>query len=319
MTRKLHEGECAMHELLGVAEQVEPMLDRMLRDFMPDQHRDFYARLPFLVVGSLDDRGRPWASLIAGEPGFVSTPDNRTISVRAQPLPGDPLGQNLVPGAAVGCLGIELPTRRRNRANGRITGVHAHGFDVAVDIAFGNCPKYIQARAIQLAPAPAQAGAPGAPGASDRLDAARTTLVEQADTFFIASRHADDDRDPRHGVDVSHRGGRPGFVSVREGKQLVFPDFAGNFHFATLGNVLVDPRVGLLFLGFEQRDLLWITGRAQIVWVGPELEQFQGAERLIAVDIDEARWSEGALPLASGPPELSPLHQHTGTWPRAGG
>jgi uncharacterized protein len=318
MTQKLHEGERAIHELLGVAEQVEPMLDRLLRDFMPDQHREFYARLPFLVVGSLDARGRPWASLVAGEPGFVSTPDNRTISVRAQALPGDPLGENLVPGAAVGCLGIELATRRRNRANGRIAGAGAHGFDVAVDIAFGNCPKYIQARAVRLAPGQAQS-APAAPNVSATLDAARTHLVEHADTFFIASRHADDDRDPRHGVDVSHRGGRPGFISVREGKQLVFPDFAGNFHFATLGNVLVDPRVGLLFAGFEQRDLLWITGRAQILWIGPEVEEFQGAERLIVVDIDEARWSEGALPLESGPPELSPFHQHTGTWPRAPG
>lgn len=315
MTQKLHEGERAMHELLGVAEQVEPMLQRMLRDFMPDQQREFYARLPFLVVGSLDDQGRPWASLVSGEPGFVSTPDDRTISVRAQALPGDPLGANLVPGAAVGCLGIELAARRRNRANGRLAGVHAHGFDVAVDFAFGNCPKYIQARSIGFAPGPAQAGAPGA---SDHLDAARTRLVEQADTFFIASRHADDDRDPRHGVDVSHRGGRPGFACVRDGKQLVFPDFAGNFHFATLGNVLVDARVGLLFIGFAQRDLLWITGRAQIVWIGPEVEQFEGAERLVIVDIDEARWSEGALPLESGPAELSPFHQHTGTWPKVG-
>ncbi|HWN71490.1 MAG TPA: pyridoxamine 5'-phosphate oxidase family protein, partial [Haliangium sp.] len=165
---------------------------------------------------------------------------------------------------------------------------------------------------IRFASGPAQAGAPGA---NDRLDEARARLVEQADTFFIASRHPEDDRDPRHGVDVSHRGGRPGFIDVRDGKQLVFPDFAGNFHFATLGNVLVDPRVGLLFVDFEQRDLLWITGRAQIVWVGPEVERFEGAERLVTVDIDEARWSEGALPLESGPAELSPFHRHTGTWP----
>ncbi len=312
MTRKLHEGERAIHELLGVSEQVEPMVERMLRDFMPDQHREFFARLPFLVVGSLDAQGRPWASLIAGEPGFVSTPDNRTISIRARPLPGDPLGENLVPGAAVGCLSIEPATRRRNRANGRIAGADEHGFDVAVDFSFGNCPKYIQAREIRFASGPAQAGAPGA---SERLDEARARLIEQADTFFIASRHPEDDRDPRHGVDVSHRGGRPGFIDVRDGKQLVFPDFAGNFHFATLGNVLVDPRVGLLFVDFEQRDLLWITGRAQIVWVGPEVERFEGAERLVTVDIDEARWSEGALPLESGPAELSPFHRHTGTWP----
>jgi predicted pyridoxine 5'-phosphate oxidase superfamily flavin-nucleotide-binding protein len=315
MSGKLHEGERAVHELLGVAEQVEPFLDRMLRDFMPDPHRELYARLPFLVIGSNDAQGRLWASLVAGAPGFLSTPDARTLSIQAGALPGDPLADALSPGAALGCLGIELATRRRNRVNGRIARADASGFAMTVDLAFGNCPKYIQARTVRFAPDPARALARGA---SDRLDQTRTRLVEQADTFFLASRHPGDDRDRRHGVDVSHRGGRPGFVSVREGRTLAFPDFRGNFHFATLGNILVDPHVGLLFADFERRALLWITGRARIVWHGPEVDAFAGADRLVLVDIDEARWSEGALPLEAGPPEPSPFHQHTGTWPNIG-
>lgn len=312
MSDKLHEGERAVHALLGVTEQVEPMLERMLRESLPDAHRDFYARLPFLVLGGLDARGRVWATLVAGAPGFVSAPDDRTISVDAGLLSGDPLAGQLAPGAALGGLGIELAARRRNRVNGRIAAVREHGFDLAVDLAFGNCAKYILARPVRFTPAPAPAPASGA---SDRLDDARAHLVARADTFFLASRHAESDGDPRHGIDVSHRGGRPGFVRVRDGKQLVFPDFAGNFHFATLGNVLVDPRVGLLFVDFEARALLWITGRARVLWHGIEVDAFPGAARLVIVDIDEARWSERVLPLESGPAELSPFHAHTGVWP----
>lgn len=87
---------------------------------------------------------------------------------------------------------------------------------------------------------------------------------------------------------MSHRGGRPGFVKVqemaigddtirphshREGRpqRLVFPDYSGNFHFSTLGNLLQHPRAGLLFWDFGAQSLLLVTGEARIVWEGPEV------------------------------------------------
>src|SRR5882762_4375095 len=83
----------------------------------PDQHRQFFSQLPFLIVGSVDDSGLPWASLLAGQSGFATTPDEHV----ATRLPkGDPLHVALRPDAMLGILGIELATRRRNRINGRV-------------------------------------------------------------------------------------------------------------------------------------------------------------------------------------------------------
>src|SRR5258708_15010806 len=140
-----HAGERALQIRAGVGELME-RVGRNIRDFMPDQHRAFFARLPFLLVGSVDREGSPWASLLAGKPGFADSPDPRTLTIAARPIPGDPLETVLVPDAKLGVLGIELPTRRRNRMNGRIVASSDTGFSVAVDQSFGNCPQYIQRR-----------------------------------------------------------------------------------------------------------------------------------------------------------------------------
>ncbi len=59
-----HAGEQAIQSQAGVRERAERMGRMMIRDFMPDQHRVFFAELPFIIVGSLDPRGRPWASIL---------------------------------------------------------------------------------------------------------------------------------------------------------------------------------------------------------------------------------------------------------------
>ncbi len=116
-----HEGERAVQARAGVdAERSEAIGRRALRDFMPDQHREFFAQLPFLVAGSVDGAGQPWASIVSGPPWFVSSPDPKTLRIGALPDAGDPLAEALTVGAKVGLLGIELSTRRRNRQNGRV-------------------------------------------------------------------------------------------------------------------------------------------------------------------------------------------------------
>ena len=151
-----HAGEQAIQDRLGVRDRIEPLGRRVIRDHMPDQHRAFFAQLPWLIIGAVDAGGRPWASVLTGAPGFLQAPDPRLLSVRAQPVPGDPLGPALTEGTAIGGLGIEPHTRRRNRINGTITARRADSFDIRVDQSFGNCPQYIQAR--QYGPA---AGRPG--------------------------------------------------------------------------------------------------------------------------------------------------------------
>jgi predicted pyridoxine 5'-phosphate oxidase superfamily flavin-nucleotide-binding protein len=115
-----HAGERQVQERLGVRDRIETFARRVVRDHMPEDHREFYAQLPFVLIGSVDDRGRPWASLVAGRPGFMASPDPRTLEIAARPPFGDPLNGTLKAGAEVGLLGIELESRRRNRLTGRI-------------------------------------------------------------------------------------------------------------------------------------------------------------------------------------------------------
>jgi predicted pyridoxine 5'-phosphate oxidase superfamily flavin-nucleotide-binding protein len=115
--------------------------------------------------------------------------------------------------------------------------------------------------------------------------------VRRADTFFIASAH------PKRGADASHRGGRPGFVEVAgNGRRLAFPDYSGNRMFQTLGNLAVNTRTGLLFLDWETRNTLQLTGRAQITWDAHILRSRPGAERLVEVRLDAVHEHERAMP-----------------------
>jgi predicted pyridoxine 5'-phosphate oxidase superfamily flavin-nucleotide-binding protein len=144
-----HAGEQAIQEKMGVREQMERFGSRVIRDHMPDQHRDFFGKLPFVFAGHADDKGWPWASILFGQPGFIESNDNTTIQINALPVGGDPLGDSLKEGTRIGLLGIELPTRRRNRLSTHIKAFTADQIQLEVDQSFGNCPQYIQTRDLE--------------------------------------------------------------------------------------------------------------------------------------------------------------------------
>ena len=299
-----HAGERALQARLGLRERMDKVGARSIRRVMPDQHRAFFAQLPFLIVGSIDRDGWPWASLLAGPPGFASSPDETTLHIAALPVAGDPLAEGLAPDAPLGLLGIELPTRRRNRMNGRVTALDAAGFTVTVDQSFGNCPQYIQRREYVWTAPPARV-AHAEPFTA--LDDAARALIGATDTCFVASASAADDPETPRGVDVSHRGGRPGFIGIAADGALTIPDYAGNRFFNTLGNLAVNPRAGLLVPDFGRNDLLQITGRTEIVWDGPDVAAIEGAERLWRLTPSHGRWLRGALPLSFEFGDYSPF------------
>lgn len=312
-----HRGELLAQQRAGMQEKMATVGPRVIRDFMPDQHREFFEQLPFMVVGSMDAEGRPWASIISGAPGFVHSPDERTLHVRGPHIAqGDPLRDNLRAGAKLGLLGIEPHTRRRNRANGVVRALSEAGMEIAIEQSFGNCPKYIQARRPELLDADAMPASTiiDAPALTPEM----TEMIRRADTFFIATALADDDEEVqgdglRHGTDVSHRGGKPGFVQV-DGSVLTVPDFIGNSFFNTIGNLLVQARAGLLFADFDSGALLYLAVRGEVIWDGPEVEAFTGAQRLLRFSVESARLVRHALPLRWEQPELSPFLAATGAW-----
>lgn len=310
-----HAGERLLQTRVGVAERMAQIGPKVIRDYMPDQHRAFFAQLPFLVMGSVDPQGDPWAGVLEGEPGFAVSPDPHTLSVAAMPDTDDPLRAGLGLGQPVGLLGIELHTRRRNRMNGRIAAWDGQRFDVAVTQSFGNCPQYIQARDFSFSRPPSLRVATAQAEISQLDDAARA-LIRASDTFFVAS-YVDSDVDSDVGgraVDVSHRGGKPGFVRV-DGNVLTIPDFSGNRFFNTLGNLTANPRAGLVFIDFERGDVLQVSGRAEVVLDSPEIQTFAGAERLWRVHVRRVVRRPGALALRWRFNDYAPTALATGQWP----
>lgn len=307
-----HAGERLLQTRIGVAERMAQIGPKVIRDYMPDQHRAFFAQLPFVVMGTVDAQGDPWAGVLEGEPGFAVSPDPHTLSVAAAPDADDPLRAGLNLGQPVGLLGIELHTRRRNRMNGRVAAWDGQRFDVAVTQSFGNCPQYIQARDFSFSRPPSLRVAT-AQAEANQLDDAARALIRASDTFFVASYVDAPDMGGR-AVDVSHRGGKPGFVRV-DGNVLTIPDFSGNRFFNTLGNLTANPRAGLVFIDFERGDVLQVSGRAEVVLDSPEIQTFAGAERLWRVHVRRVVRRPGALALRWRFHDYAPTALATGQWP----
>lgn len=259
-----HTGEIAIQNTAGVAGKVAERGRRFIRDHMPEQHRAFFAGLQFINLGVVDADERPWAILRTGAPGFVSARDETTLEIASTPLPGEPPGLLLHPGAKTGVVGIELETRRRNRMNGTLIAATPDLLTLQVDQSFGNCAQYIQRRRVVPKPAEPAEGELSV-GVGTKLNRADKALIAQADTLFIATRAAVLGDDPRAGLDVNHRGGRPGFVSVEDERTLLIPDYKGNNFYNTLGNIMLDDRVGLQFLDFAGGDIVSLTGRAEVI------------------------------------------------------
>ena len=305
-----HSGERQLHVLAGVADKMKQIGARVIRDYMPDQHREFFQQLPFMVLGSVDAQGDAWASILTGHPGFAVSPEPRRLRVNAMPPAEDPACDNIQQGMALGMLGIELETRRRNRVNGVVSQLDEEGFELEVEHSFGNCPQYIQKRDYSWVGDEHQSRP--SRFVADELNEAARRMIRQADTLFVAS-YVDDPVSGKRSVDVSHRGGRAGFVQVEQNR-LTIPDFSGNFHFNTLGNFMVNPRAGLLFIDFETGDLLQLTGQTELVLSGSIISTFKGAERLWHLDVKHMVYRPAALPLRWSFTEWSPKSLQTGVW-----
>jgi hypothetical protein len=299
MTSIYHAGERAVQEQAGVSEMAS-RVGRSIKDHIPPVAQEFLMTQRMVLVGSVDGGGRVWASLLTGAPGFLRAIDEQTVQIDAAPVGGDPLPDNLRAHADVGLLAIEPATRRRMRLNGTATVAPDGSLRLRPRQVYANCPKYIQARRLE----PDDTGGRGAPSIrhTSVLSDAQQGSIARADTFFIASSH------PEGGADVSHRGGAPGFVRVVDAATLVFPDYAGNSMFQTLGNIAANPRTGLLFVDWEQGTTLQVTGAARIVWDAERIAHFVGAERLVEFAVEEAIEIQGGSPLRAGPVDYSPFN-----------
>jgi uncharacterized protein len=290
-----HAGSLAVQELMGVRDRADHVGRLLGQDIKPIAAA-FLEVQPLLVVGAAaPDTGQVWASAHAGTPGFVRATGPRQVSVITHTGQGGPPEGPLAtalrtPGTPLGTIALDPRTRRRMRVNGRLRPT-SRGFAIEADRVFSNCPKYIQRRESYET---LTDRTPDTPRRLTELGRRQQEFVQVADTFFLATVHPG-------GADVSHRGGRPGFVRVTSPRELTWPDYPGNAMFLTLGNLRTDPRAGLLFLDWTTGTTLQLTGEAHTEFTA-------AGARTVRFTLTEARWTPAAVPLRWSAPEYSPAN-----------
>src|SRR5437868_9529777 len=132
----------------------------------------------------------------------------------------------------------------------------------------------------------------------DRFDSRR--IADRLEQVTLHARFTDDDRDfvsrcamfflatadANGQPDVSYKGGMPGFVRILDDRTLAFPDYDGNGMFKSLGNILANPKVGLLFIDFEHPNRMRISGTATVSSDDPLLGEFAGAQLVVRVRVE---------------------------------
>jgi predicted pyridoxine 5'-phosphate oxidase superfamily flavin-nucleotide-binding protein len=273
---KFHEGEIAVQARAGVRIEADRLAAVIPGSIPPERHAFLSARR-MAVLGTADAAGRVWASVVTGDRGLITPVDEHVVRVAARISPGDPLFDNLAEPCQAAMIVPDFATQRRLRLNGK-AHIVSGAIEIRTEQVYGNCSHYIQVRT----PAGEHQWEAGAKSVRfNEFSDEHQRLIAAADTFFIASVH------PGSGADISHRGGNPGFVRVAGARRLVIPDYSGNNMFNTLGNIAVNPRVGLLFIDFENGRTLQLTGRAVIDWGPGRAKEMAGAARVLDFELDE--------------------------------
>ena len=238
LTSDWHEGESAMHEALKV-----PPMRNPTNPGLPARYDMRIMASPLVALGTIDAQGRPWTTIWGGERGFARRVAEGVLALNSVvDRRWDPVFETLWEGEGEGeeggavvrrervmsALAIDLETRDRLKlAGGMIAGAVVKGdgasgvtrvqLAMAVTESLGNCPKYLNKKAIQ------PHGVEGAElkGEGPQLGGEALGRLDRADVFFLSSTHGDS-------MDTNHRGGPPGFIRVLKNCDdevvLVYPE-----------------------------------------------------------------------------------------------
>ncbi|KAA8644321.1 putative oxidoreductase, FAD-binding [Aspergillus tanneri] len=231
----------------------------------------------------------------------------------------DPLAEILLNGSTderlLSGLVIDLETRRRGKLHGRRIAGSVSPVGKGITDSFGiprtvvlrlltsagNCPKYLNARQIISAwPEPRLVSD------SPQLPPKALRFLDRVDTLFISSRNGKVD------MDTNIRGGPPGFVRVvsnePSGTVFVYPEYSGNRLYQTLGNLQMTPLAGFVFPDFETGNVLFATGRTEIL-VGKNAAAVLPRSNLaVRVTVAAARYVQNALAFRGTAASLSPYN-----------
>ncbi|KAL4927665.1 uncharacterized protein BDV17DRAFT_292406 [Aspergillus undulatus] len=327
-----HPGEATLHCKLGFASAVSTKW-RSIENQLREQHRLFHTgNLPFIPMTVIDEFGRPWAGIAAGRSGDVGFVDGakedlRRLRFKLKTWRGDPFSnllevlkgwdgieKEIGKRALTAGLGIEFSTRRRNKFAGVIRGVEdgeaqrEYVVDLEVNEAVGNCPKYINTRTLDPHPDtnPQLLHQARHVGAHERLPTEVIKMITTADTVFIAtiykSNPATASKFPSHGG-MNARGGLPGFIRVSpsDGRTVVLPDYSGNRFMSSLGNIEASGVAGFTIITFETGDVLYLTGKAEVVIGPPAMEIMSRHACIVVLEVTGYTLVRDALPVRQRP------------------
>lgn len=293
-----------LQDRMGSRERLSTV-GKLIHPALNKRHQAFFSALPWILLGGYGQDGQLWASLRYGTPGFIQTLAPDLLYVTGQVLADDPLKYWQL-GQPIALLGLAAHIQQRTRVNGIIRDITQDGLILSIQQSYGNCTKYIRPRFTSLSSPqdldqkiekalPFQ----HSPCEGKILPPSVCSIIQQADTLFIASAHPGgaSPKSRAEGADISHRGGAPGFVHIQDKTCLILPDYSGNGYFNTLGNVLLNPQVALLFIEYETARLLWIRANAELVDVPQGNTQFVGAERLLILHVTTYRLAQTSVPL----------------------
>ncbi|KAG8169779.1 hypothetical protein KVR01_000524 [Diaporthe batatas] len=325
-----HAGELAVHKLVRVPTRENPTAAGL-----PASYGYRVQASPLVALGALDDEGRPWTTVWGGEPGFARPIGHDLLTAASLvDADHDPVVSALFGGGGgetrtrtdrryemgpadfasgggrvVSGLSIDLETRDRVKLGGRLVeGGVARGGEggdgdgparaevvVLVEEGLGNCPKYLNRRAVRAAVPEPRLLSGALP-----LPAEAVALLGRADLFFLSTAAADG-----RTMDTNHRGGPPGFVRVMrnsdaDGVDLVYPEYSGNRLYQSLGNMHSRPLVGVCVPDFDSGDVLYLTGETQIL-VGADSSRVLPHTKLaVRIRVTAARYVAGGLPFRGG-------------------
>jgi len=281
-----------------------------------------------LALGTLDNHERPWVTLFGGSPGFSEPLGGGFVGTRTlvdsendpvvQALVGDAkdgeMSQPKDGGKMLAGLAIDLMTRKRVKIGGRMVAgtvkeVNVEFEDGAepqkqsqiqlvtkIEESLGNCPKYLNQYEIRPALVKAELVSSGS-----SLSDEGKTLTQRADMFFLSTSTPID-------MDVNHRGGAGGFVRVISSTCIAYPEFSGNRLYQSLGNLQINPKIGITFPDYGTGDVLYITGTTEIL-VGAEAEKLlPGSNLAVKIEISEARYVKQGLSFRGVPKIPSPYN-----------
>lgn len=336
MAMPYNEGEDRMHKLLSV-----PDHDNPTSTMLTPQAAFMLQRAPLLAIGTLDSQKRPWTSLWGGHPGFSEHLGGGIIGTRTivdgvhdpvvQALVGDAEKGEMVPGEQkmISGLTIDLMTRKRVKIFGRMVAGCVGEVDVEyedgierkegapkkqdqiqlvqkIEQSLGNCPKYLN----QYEITPALVTSELVSQASTLSPEAKS-LILKSDMFFLSSSTLED-------MDTNHRGGPTGFVRILSDTEIVYPEYSGNRLYQSLGNLQMDPKIGMSFPHYETGDVLYTTGEAKILIGSDAAAVLPGSNLAVKINIDEARLVKTGLPFRGTRKIPSPYNPLVRTLAREG-